>query len=83
MISGAGGLDIVVNGSFESSDFRRNPFAPEAVVFTVSGGELGTDNNEAAELLGAKRSFLKPFRIEELLEAVRKEMVEKTAVFSS
>jgi CheY-like chemotaxis protein len=44
---------------------------PEARVITISGRDGAQVHNEAAEILGAVASFEKPFRAEDLLEAVR------------
>ena len=45
-----------------------------AVVFTFSGQEGAGDRNEVARLLGAKRGFEKPFKIDDLLGAIREDI---------
>lgn len=51
--------------------FRKEKDPPK--IIAVSGGSrtIGTDFLPAALKLGASRSFRKPFRTEELLEAIR------------
>lgn len=45
-----------------------------AVVFTFSGRLGGADYGAAASILGARRGFSKPFRVAELVEAIRQEL---------
>ena len=47
-----------------------------AVVFTMTSGEWGENNSMAAQLLGAKRSFFKPFSADQLFEAIQEELSE-------
>lgn len=44
---------------------------PAAVIFTMSGKDGAEDHNEVARMLGAKRGFGKPVRMEELLDAIK------------
>ena len=54
---------------------------PAAVIFTMSGKDAGGDYQEAARKLGAKRGFLKPVRIDDLIGAVRLHLRKQTARF--
>jgi DNA-binding response OmpR family regulator len=47
---------------------------PAAIVFTMTAGDWGENNSRSALLLGAKRAFLKPIRMLELLQAIREEL---------
>ncbi len=42
-----------------------------AVIFTISGRYGAGDHNEVARMLGARRGFRKPARMEESMEAVQ------------
>ena len=44
---------------------------PDARVITFSGRAGASDHNDAAQVLGAKRGFMKPFQIEHLLDEIR------------
>jgi DNA-binding response OmpR family regulator len=46
-------------------------FDPAAVIFTMSGKDGAEDHNEVARMLGARRGFEKPVRIERLMDAIR------------
>jgi len=43
------------------------------VIFTMTGKDGAEDHNEVARMLGARRGFRKPIRIDELLAAIRDE----------
>jgi len=58
-------VDIVMP---EKGRHRDVAFDPDAVVFTMSG--RSEDYQEVARVVGARRGFGKPVRLEELLEAV-------------
>ena len=49
---------------------------PAAVIFTMSGKDGAADHNEVARLLGAKRGFEKPVRMEKLLEVICRQLME-------
>lgn len=67
-------LDLLMPGKegLETLMAFRKEKAPPKII-AVSGGSrtIGTDFLPAAIKLGASRSFRKPFRCEELLEAIR------------
>ena len=52
-----------------------------AVIFTMTGKDAGGDYQEAAKLLGAKRGFRKPIRMDELVAAIRLQLRTATARF--
>ncbi|HET6371967.1 MAG TPA: response regulator [Candidatus Polarisedimenticolia bacterium] len=49
-------------------------FDPDAVIFTFSGKDAGGDHQETARILGAKKGFQKPLRVEVLLAAIRESL---------
>ena len=46
----------------------------EAIIFTMTAGEWGPQNSRSAQLLGAKRTFLKPIDPARLLAAIREDL---------
>ncbi len=52
-----------------------------AVIFTMSGKDADGDYQEAARVLGAKRGFRKPIRVDELLAGIRLHLRTATARF--
>jgi DNA-binding response OmpR family regulator len=51
----------------------------DATVFTFSGRAGASDQNEAALLLGARRGFTKPFRVSDLLDAIRPHLADENS----
>jgi len=49
---------------------------PGARVITFSGRAGASDHNDAAAVLGAKRGFMKPFRIEDLLHEIHVQLAD-------
>ena len=45
---------------------------PAAVIFTMTGKDGAEDHNEVARMIGARRGFRKPVRIDEILEAAER-----------
>jgi len=51
----------------------------DAVIFTMTGKDGAEDHNEVASMLGARRGFRKPIRIDDLLAGIRLHLRTPTA----
>jgi len=64
-------VDIVMSEKEGIETVRDLVIDPDAVIFMMSWRDGSEDSSEVAMMLGAKRGFRKPVRIEELLAAIQ------------
>ena len=73
-------LDMILPGKGGAETLREIlAIDPGAAVFTLSGEEGAGSDDEAAVTLGARRGFLKPFKMEDLLAAIREQISRRAS----